>query len=348
MPTHDIIVIGASAGGVEALRNLVRKLPGDLPASIFITLHVPPGSRSLLPRILDRAGPLPVRHAQHGEPIEAGRVYVAPPGRHLLIEPGRVTLSHGPRENRWRPAVDPLFRTAAHAYGSRVVGVVLSGVLDDGTVGLLAIKRRGGVAIVQDPDDALFPGMPGSALASVDVDYRLALREIPELLVRLAHQLVDDEGATGVSGDVDKEAELAAMNPDVLFGEERVGAPSAYGCPDCGGVLWEIQDGAITRYRCRVGHAYSSDSLLLSMNESIEDALWTALRALEERASLASRLADRALEHGSPQVATRFRDQSTTMQRHMEVIRRVLADGAPANALNASSDTGAERARSGE
>jgi len=334
MPKHDIIVVGASAGGVEALMSLVSTLPADLPAAVFVTLHLPPNSTSVLPRLLDRAGPLAATHAEDGEVIKPGRIYVAPPDRHLLIEDGRVQLAHGPRENRWRPAIDPMFRTAARAYGARVVGVVLTGTMDDGTAGLVAIKRCGGVAVVQEPSDALFPGMPTNALLYVDVDHTLPLARMSELLARLAHEPVAQEGELGVSDDLEHEVELAAMHPDTLVDEQRAGTPSQFGCPECGGVLWEIKDGALTRYRCRVGHAYSAETLLLSMNETFEDALWVALRALEERASLVRRLAERASTLGHPEVAARFQAQNADTQRHLEVIRQVLVNGGrtqPAN-----------------
>jgi two-component system chemotaxis response regulator CheB len=186
MAGHDIIVIGASAGGVEALREITRGLPANLPATLFVVLHVPPQNPSHLPAILSRSGPLPAAHAGDGAEFVPGRIYVAPPDTHLLVESGRTHLSHGPTENRHRPAIDPLFRSAARAYGSRVVGVVLTGSLDDGTAGLYQIRRHGGVAVVQDPDDALFPSMPANALEYVGADYRCQVTEIAPLLERLA------------------------------------------------------------------------------------------------------------------------------------------------------------------
>src|SRR3954470_2925577 len=186
MPSHDIIVIGASAGGVETLKALVRGLPAELPAAVFVVLHVAPGGPGYLPQILAKAGPLPASFPEDGEAIANGRIYVAPPDHHLLLEPGRVRVVRGPKENRHRPAADPLFRSAAWAYGPRVIGVVLSGTLDDGAAGLWAIKSCGGVAIVQDPEDALFDEMPASALASVDADHVAPLEELPLILAELA------------------------------------------------------------------------------------------------------------------------------------------------------------------
>ena len=195
MAGHDIIVVGASAGGVEALQTLVRGLPADVPAAMFVVLHMSADAPSMLPQILNRAGPLPVAAAVDNEPIAPGRVYVAVPDHHLLIERGRVCLVRGPKENRSRPAVDPLFRSAARAYGSRVIGVVLTGALDDGTSGLQAVKGRGGLAVVQDPAEALYTGMPRSAMEHVAVDYCMPLAEIPALLARLAVEPAPDESA---------------------------------------------------------------------------------------------------------------------------------------------------------
>jgi two-component system chemotaxis response regulator CheB len=281
MPGHDIVVVGASAGGVEALSQLARGLPPQIPAAIFVVLHTPPFGNSVLPLILKRAGRLPVAHARDGEPIQTGRIYVAPPDHHLLVGRGFVRLVRGPRENRNRPAVDPLFRTAARAYGRRVVGVVLSGTLDDGTAGLMAIKRLGGVAIVQDPDDALFAGMPQSAIENVEVDHVVPLDFVADLLDKLAREPVEETEEESVPEDLDKEAAIEALDLAAIENGERPGTPSTFACPECGGTLWELQEGELTRFRCRVGHAFSPDSLLAEQSEALETALWSAFRALE-------------------------------------------------------------------
>jgi two-component system, chemotaxis family, protein-glutamate methylesterase/glutaminase len=331
MPGRDIIVVGASAGGVEALSTLVNGLPRDLEAAVFVVLHIASGSQSSLPAILSRAGLLPACHPSDNEPIEYGRIYVAPPDQHLLVYRDRVRLSRGPRENRVRPAVDPLFRSAAIAYGSRVTGVVLTGTLDDGTAGLLAIKQCGGLVVVQDPADALFAGMPSSAIENVVVDYQLALRDIAPLLTRLAEATVDaGEDTTmpnGRGADMDAEARVFEMDPNILIDDDRPGRPSPFGCPECGGVLWELHDSRLIRFRCRTGHAYSAESLLAAQAESFEGALWSALRALEEKASLSRRLVQRARSSGHQLVAARFEQQLQEAETHANNLRNLLLKG---------------------
>jgi two-component system chemotaxis response regulator CheB len=327
MPGHDIIVVGASAGGVEALMELVKTLPPDLPASIFIVLHTPAHSHSVLPSILTRAGALPATHAIDGEPVEHRHIYVAPPDRHLLVYNDRVHLSHGPSENGHRPAIDPLFRTAARAYGFRAVGVVLSGLLDDGTAGLSSVKSRGGVALVQDPEEALYSGMPLSAIENLPVDKVLKVREISLELARLAVQEVQEEGGGPVSDEMVYETEVTEMEPESLEGDERPGVPSGYACPACHGVLWEVHEGEIVRFRCRVGHAYAAESLLAEQSESLDAAMWTAFRALKESASLARRMSERARSREHNLAADRFAGQARDAEERASIIRRVLVRG---------------------
>jgi two-component system chemotaxis response regulator CheB len=279
MPPRHIIVIGASAGGVEAVSELVSRIPGDIPAAISVTLHFPPRGASALPRILERVGSLPAAHAADGMPLKDGRIYVAPPDHHLLIFRDGIRLYRGPRENGNRPAIDPMFRSAALTYGRRVIGVVLSGSLDDGTSGLMAIKRRGGIAVVQAPDDAVFPSMPLSAIEHVDVDHVVSVHQMGELLARLANRPVAVEERT-VSDETRKEVELTEMSLGRMPAEAHPGVLAPFGCPDCGGTLWQLRDGDLVRFRCRVGHAWSAEALLQRQHETLDDALWTALRAL--------------------------------------------------------------------
>jgi two-component system chemotaxis response regulator CheB len=324
---HDIIVVGASAGGVEALQVLMRGLPADLPAAVFVVLHMSADAPSLLPQILNRAGPLPVAAAVDNERIVPGRVYVAVPDRHLLIERGRVCLVRGPKENRARPSVDPLFRSAARDYGSRVIGVVLTGALDDGTSGLQAIKARGGLTVVQDPAEALYAGMPGSAAEHVAVDYCMPLTEIPALLARLAVEPAPDDAAYPVAPNLDLEVRIAESDMEALDNGEVPGTPSVFACPECHGTLWEIQDGNLLRFRCRVGHAYSAESMLAEHDDALEAALWSALRALEESVALAKRMAASAREHNHPLLVARYEQRAHAQEQHAWMLRGVLNGG---------------------
>src|SRR5262245_1884290 len=320
---RDIVVFGASAGGVEALRALVAHLPEDLPVSVLVVLHMRTGTSSALPRILDRAGPLPSEHARDGERLEPGHVYVAPPDRHLLVRDGRVRLSAGPRENGHRPAVDPLFRTAARAHGARVVGVVLSGALDDGTAGLAAVKRHGGLAVVQEPAEALYPDMPLHAAATVDVDHVLPVMGIAELIALVANETTTSGGDPAPEPEEDPVEMRLDPNP---FGP-RQGRPSPYACPDCNGVLWEVDEGGVMRFRCRVGHAWSPNGLLAEQADRLEDALWTALRVLEEHGALARRLAERAEERGAPASVRHFASKAESWEEQATTIMRILMAG---------------------
>ena len=290
MPGHDIVVVGASAGGVEALRALVGKLPRNLPAAVLVVLHVSPDHKSILPRILTGAGPLPAKHPKDGEALAQGRIYVAPPDCHMVVDDGVVRLTRSPPEGGHRPAVDTLFRTAARFHGARVVGIVLSGALDDGTAGLVAVKQRGGVTVVQDPEEALCADMPRNALENVNVDHCLPTVEIAALIGKLAHENV--ELHSPIPPLLEQEANIALDRR--REGESPPVDPSAFGCPACGGVLNEVHDGHILRFRCRVGHAYGLASLGAQQQDQLEAALCAALRALEDQAALHDQLATRA------------------------------------------------------
>jgi two-component system chemotaxis response regulator CheB len=324
MPGHDIVVIGASAGGVEALRELTRGLPPDLPAAVFIVLHVPPSGASLLPKILNNSGPLGARHAINGEAIEHGRIYVAPPDYHLLIERERVRLVRGPRENRARPAADPLFRSAAYAYGTRVVGVVLTGALDDGTAGLAAIKRRGGVTVAQDPEEALYPSMPRSAMQNVALDHCLPVASIAPLIERLASVPAKDDAVYPVPEILKIETNISRLEESEMKDVEKIGELSAFTCPDCKGALWEVRDGDLLRFRCHVGHAFSAESLVAGQSQELENALWAALRSLEENAALSRRMAARASERNRTVSVMQFEENARQVEQHASVIRQML------------------------
>lgn len=319
-----IVVVGASAGGVEALRELISGLPADLPAAVLVVLHVAAGTPSVLPRILDRVCALPVTHARDGEPIVPGHVFVAPSDHHLLVKDGHLKLLRGPRENGVRPAVDPLFRSAADVYGPGVVGVILSGTLDDGTIGLGMIKRAGGIAVVQDPEEALFDGMPRNALERVHVDHVVPLARIAPLVARLVDRLAIHHGPTPMSDELETQRGLEEIDGGARQNEALGGEVSGFTCPECHGALWKIEDGAIVRYRCRVGHAFSEDALHEAKSVSIEAALWTALTALEEQAALTQRMAQRAEAQGHAERRRRYADKARLLEERAGVIARVL------------------------
>ncbi len=327
MPGHDIIVVGASAGGVEALIGIVATLPRKLSAAVFIVLHIPAQSPSLLPTILKRFTSLEAIHPEDGAKIEHGYIYVAPPDHHMLIEQGKVRIVRGPKENRHRPAVDPLFRSAANVYGSRVVGVVLTGSRDDGTAGLLAIKRCGGIAVVQDPNEALYPSMPTSALENVEIDYTLLLADIGPLLERLAREEAQGEGGSPMADDMEMEIRQDEADTTIMNSEAHVGMPSPFSCPGCGGVLWEIQDGELLRFRCRVGHGFSIESMMDEQAETLESALWVAMKTLQESAELSRRMARQAQQRGQDWMARRFEVRFQEIQQRVALIQRVLLKG---------------------
>lgn len=327
MPGHDIIVVGTSAGGVEALTRLVGGLSPNLPASLFVVMHIPAYAPSALPQILSRAGVLPAEHPTDGEAIAQGRIYAAPPGAHLLVEQGRIRLLAGPRENRHRPAIDPLFRSAALTYGPRVVGVVLTGALNDGTAGLLAIKRQGGVAVVQDPAEALASGMPASALAHVTVDHCLKLAEMPRYLEQIAREPAAPPENYPAPDDLRQEVAIVSLHPETRTDSGDLGSLSRYTCPDCKGPLWEIHDGQLLRFRCQVGHAFSDEALVDAQAHAVEDALWTALETLEQRLDIVRRLVIRAREQGQMASAKRFEEQLRDMTAKTRTLRTALLAG---------------------
>jgi two-component system chemotaxis response regulator CheB len=317
-----LIVIGASAGGVEALRALAAGLPRDIAAPIGVVLHV--GAQSLLPELLESAGNLPASHAENGERLRRGHIYVAPPGRHLLVHDGHWMLRRGPRENLARPAIDPLFRSAACSFGGGTIGVVLSGALNDGTAGLGAIKRCGGTAIVQDPDEALVPEMPLSALRHTAVDACLPLASIAGELARLAAE--PPAPTPDIPMDIRLEAAIAAQEHATMSTEEKIGTPSPFTCPECQGPLWEIADASMLRFRCHVGHAFTVDAMLEAQAEEAEAILWKLLRARQQRAELARRVAER--EHATrPALAEHFLARADEYDQDAELVRRMLMGG---------------------
>lgn len=319
-------MIGASAGGIEALQTLLAPLPSDLPAAIFVVLHTSGRGGSMLPQIFGRATPLKTSHPEDGARIEHGHVYIAPPDFHMLVEGNHIRVLQGPRENLHRPAIDPLFRSAAVSSGHRVIAVVLTGMLDDGTSGLMVVKAHGGVPIVQDPQSAMFSAMPRNALEQVPDAQVLPLNAIPAELVRLVGEEIpgQPEPAARPGSLEAKEVRLLELEMPQLENEDRPGRPSAFACPDCGGVLWELEENGFLRFRCRVGHAFTARNLSVEQYHAIETALWSALRALEESGALYKRMAERATKGSHAQSAERFQERADNSEQNARVLREFL------------------------
>ncbi len=326
MANRDLVVVGASAGGVEVLQHLLRALPRSLDAAIMIVLHTSRGADGFLAQVMQRASQLPSSHPEDRTRIEKGKVYVARPDFHMIVEGGLIRVLKGPRENHHRPAIDPLFRSAAAFYGQRVIGVILTGALDDGSAGLMTVRARGGAAIVQDPSEALFASMPESALEQVPDAQVLPVAEISEAIVALTKEGIPEERAAAVSADsgLAKETKITELDMSEIENEDRPGRPSAFACPDCGGVLWEIDDHGFLRFRCRVGHAFTARHLGAEQHQAVETALWSALRALEERASLYRRMAERATRSFHGMTAQRYEERAENSNANARVLRDFL------------------------
>ncbi|HUR96645.1 MAG TPA: chemotaxis protein CheB [Pyrinomonadaceae bacterium] len=330
MNSKNIIVVGASAGGFEALKELVAGIPADLDASIFVVWHMSPDVRGILPQVFSRVNSLAAAHAFDREGIENRRIYVAPPDRHLLIENGRVRVTRGPKENRFRPAVDPLFRSAAYHYGPDVIGIILSGALDDGTSGLWTIKHRGGITIVQDPNDAEVPSMPENALREVQVDYTLPVAEMPRLLVSLINEKSAKERAAAPeitereSKLLGTEIGIAAEDTALETGIMDFGELTPYTCPECHGVLSVLTEGPTKRFRCHTGHAFSTDSLLATVTESIENSLWSAIRGIDESIILLNHMGDHFAEVNQPRLAALYFKKANEARVRNDLIRNAV------------------------
>jgi len=318
---RDLFAIGASLGGVEALRRVVAQLPADFAASVFVVQHTAAGGR--LDEVLGRLSKLPVRYAMDGERFEPGTIHLARADRHLLVEGKQLRTVRGPRENGVRPAIDPLFRSLAAHYGPRAVGIVLTGLRDDGTAGLQAIRRAGGVTVVQDPDDAAHPEMPRSVLAHFAADHVLPVARMGELMERLAREPAPE----GVEppADVVREARITARYGKDEKAVSELGALTALDCPECGGALWELHDEGRSRFRCYVGHAYSQPALVAEQADQAERSLLVALRTLEERARLLHRLSEQGRERSDSGQEGHFARERDETLAHAEVLRELLA-----------------------
>jgi two-component system chemotaxis response regulator CheB len=322
-----VVVIGASAGGVEALTTLVSLLDKDFPAPILVTVHIPVSSESMLPNILTRKGKIPASHPKDGESLKSGHIYIAPPNQHMILEDGMIRLSNGPRENGHRPAIDTMFRSAANVYGSGVIGIILSGTLDDGTTGLEVIKNAGGKAYVQDPDEAFFSGMPLSAIRQVRIDKILPLAGLAALM---NHLVAEEIGLVeGVPPAMENSEEADNIRQDIksfeLGGEGE--SPTILTCPECGGAIWELKQGDLVRFQCHTGHAYSEESFFAEQTSEMEAALWTAVRSLEEKASFARRMASRTRLANLNFTADRYEERANEAENTADMIRKILSNG---------------------
>jgi two-component system, chemotaxis family, protein-glutamate methylesterase/glutaminase len=314
-----ILVVGASLGGLRVLRQLVAELPDRLAAPVLVVMHVG-AHQSILPELLSSSGPLPATHAKHGEKLVNGRIYVAPPDHHMLVNAGVIHLTRTAKEHHTRPAIDPLFRSAALSYGAAVIGIVLSGRLDDGTAGLQAIKAGGGIAVVQDPSDAEEPSMPNSALRHVSVDHCLPATAIGRLCAELVDKLPERAWPMKLD-DLQHEHDASLQNGDPMDHLNAIGKPSNFACPDCQGTLWELTSAAPRRYRCHTGHAFTLRTLIDAQSEAIEAVLWGALKTLNEQHRLLSTL---ATESGDSENATTLLEKAQRVQSQSQGLRNLI------------------------
>jgi two-component system, chemotaxis family, protein-glutamate methylesterase/glutaminase len=319
MANRDIVAIGTSAGGVEALLYLAKHFRPDFPASILVTIHLPSQFRSSLDELLSRAGPLKARFAENGAPVRKGYIYIAPPDRHLLIERDRLQLGAGPRENNARPAIDPMLRSTAVCCGGRGVGVVLTGTLGDGASGLWAMDQCGGITVVQDPHNAAFSQMPQNALNRLRPDHVVTLEQMPALLDSLVHEPAGEPQP--VPANIRFEVDIAKRGGGSMSDMDRIGRRSVMSCPDCGGVTWEIDEGDLTRFRCHVGHTYTAELMNLALDDSLRRALSSAQRALEERVALARKLECQATDRGQRHLADTWAAKAHDYDEEMQIIR---------------------------
>ena len=332
--TRDIIVIGASAGGLAALQAIVGGLPAGFEASLFVVVHTSPESPGVLADILQRSGALPTFMVRERERIQKGCIYVAAPDHHLIVERDVVIATRGPKENRFRPAVDPLFRSAALAYGSRVVGVILSGGLDDGSAGLWAVKEQGGTAVVQDPAEAMIASMPLNAMRYVEVDHCLPAAKMPALLLRLANEPAAPKGVT-MPDKTKTEVEIAQGKDPLLAGSTSLGDPSIFACPECHGVLLRVKDGVHSRFRCHTGHAYSMQALLAEYDDRVQESLSNAIRALQEKALFMTHLAEHE-EAGEGGISERLRAEAGATEERARSLHRLSMEELPATGESAA------------
>ncbi|CAA9888927.1 Protein-glutamate methylesterase [Candidatus Methylobacter favarea] len=322
MTARDIVVIGASAGGIQPLIELIQSLPEDFSGYIFIVVHIPPHSPSQLPEILTCSGSLKAVHPKDGEKLKQGMIYIAPPDHHLLLEHDHAVVRKGPKENRFRPSIDALFRSAAYEFGPRVIGVVLSGLLNDGTSGLWSVKRMNGIAIIQDPNDADHDSMPVSVLEYVDVDYSVPKEEIGPLIVGLMKEKISKKAAISKSEKKLLQMEVKIALEDNAFekGILDMGELTTFTCPECHGALVRLLEGKIIRFRCHTGHAYTASALLSGITESVENTLWETMRGMEEAILLLNKMAEQFTKAGQLSDAELFKKKADMTAEKARII----------------------------
>lgn len=324
MTKSDIIVIGASAGGFDAIKEIIRNLPTDLPVSIFIVWHMGPDVKGILPDVLNKLGTIKASNALDGEAIMANHIYVAPPDHHLLVEESRIRVTKGPKENHFRPAIDPLFRSAAYQYGSRVIGIILSGALDDGTAGLWRIKSNGGTTVVQNPKDAQVPSMPENAIRRVKIDHCVSLEDMPRLLITLASNDVKSTGDAAADEITKWEIEVAIKGDSLFNRHQHLGELSRYSCPECHGVLSQIVEDNALRFRCHTGHAYSITSLMMSLNQKVDESLYNALRGMDETIFLLNHIGDHFAEANESKIAGSYFKKAKDIENRCVEVRNLI------------------------
>jgi two-component system chemotaxis response regulator CheB len=327
MAIDPLVVVGTSLGGVEALQTLAAGLPADFPAPILVVQHI--GSHpSRLPEILSRRGPLAACHAADGDPIVPGRMLLAPPDRHMLVDGDAVTLTSGPKEHHARPAIDPLFLSAALMRGPGVIGVILTGRGQDGTAGLQAIKSCGGIAVIQHPEEAIASSMPRSASIYVDVDHRVGIANLPKLLQQLVAAPAVPAAAVPPANLV-HELRLTLSEGDPIEHLRAIGKPSPFVCPECSGGLWELNASRPMRFRCHTGHGYTLKTLQDAQSTQTDAALWSAIRALQERGQIMEMLASSNRESGEEAEAARFDEIALESRRHADLLRELVEEQPP-------------------
>jgi two-component system chemotaxis response regulator CheB len=318
-----VVVVGSSAGGLTALTELISQLKPGMDAAVFIVIHLSrKGIGDFLVHRLQQFTSLPCEIAAHGASIKKEHIYIAPHNHHLLVKESKMIIGYGPEENRWRPSIDVLFRSAAVAYGNHAIGIVITGLLDDGTAGMVAIKKCGGICIVQDPKEAEYPEMPLSVLNHLDADYCISLAEMGLILQELTRNGIPKK--IEVPEELAKEAMIAEKTATGIDVACDLGDQTVYACPDCGGTMWNITREGISRYRCHIGHSYSENDLILKQASNLESTLWVALRMMEDRKNLLNRLANDTRKRGAINIAAGHEEKSNALQQHINKLKEIL------------------------